>query len=55
VSYLHFRNAEGFRNFDFTLFSGREKVGTSAILRVKNEGEKIGHCLGILRKIPSTV
>ena len=40
-----FRNREGLKNFDFTLFESRGKDGVSALLRVKNEAEKIHYCL----------
>jgi hypothetical protein len=40
-----FKNQEGFLNFDFTLLASRKREGVSAILRVKNEEEKIYHCL----------
>jgi glycosyltransferase involved in cell wall biosynthesis len=40
-----FRNREGLKNFDFTLFESRGTPGVSAMLRVKNESEKILNCL----------
>lgn len=40
-----FKNQEGFQNFYFTLFESRGKAGVSAMLRVKNEAEKIHYCL----------
>jgi len=42
---VDFNNVEGLLNFDFSLFSGRERNGTSAMLRVKNEEAKIEYCL----------
>ncbi len=42
---MRFRNREGLRDFDFTLFDGRERAGVSAMLRVKNEEKKLYYCL----------
>ena len=40
-----FRNREGNRAFDFHLPRARPTTGVSAMVRVKNEGQKIEHCL----------
>ncbi len=40
-----FENREGLLNFNFTLFESRLREGVSALLRVKNEEEKIHYCL----------
>lgn len=42
----NFKNLEGFHNYYFTLFESHWKAGVSAMLRVKNEEEKIHYCLG---------
>lgn len=43
---LDFRNAEGHRQFDFTLAPGRRHApGVSAMLRIKNEATKIERCI----------
>ncbi len=41
----HFKNREGYRKFDFTLLKARKRKGVSALLRARNEEQKIGHCL----------
>lgn len=40
-----FNNREGYRNFDFTLLKARKRTGVSALVRARNEEQKIGHCL----------
>ncbi len=40
-----FENREGLLNFNFALFESRLREGVSALLRVKNEEEKIHYCL----------
>jgi glycosyltransferase involved in cell wall biosynthesis len=46
-----FRNREGFLNFDFSLFANHREQGVSALLRVKNEEEKIYHCLRSIHEV----
>jgi glycosyltransferase involved in cell wall biosynthesis len=46
-----FRNREGLLNFDFSLFASHQKQGVSALLRVKNEEEKIYHCLASIHDV----
>jgi len=41
-----FTNREGDRAYDFTLLRSRDRPGVSAMVRVRNEGGKIAHCLG---------
>jgi glycosyltransferase involved in cell wall biosynthesis len=45
VPELKFKNREGLLNYQFSLLGCRNKEGVSGLLRVKNEAEKIGHCL----------
>src|SRR5262245_62077557 len=40
-----FKNSEGFLNFNFILRDSWRRDGVSAILRVKNEADKIYYCL----------
>ena len=40
-----FRNREGLRDFDFTLLRARRNPGVSAMVRAKNEEQKIGYAL----------
>ena len=40
-----FSNNEGITNFNFSLTEGRGQNGVSALVRVKDEGQKILHCL----------
>jgi glycosyltransferase involved in cell wall biosynthesis len=40
-----FSNREGDRRYDFTLFRSRDRPGVSALVRVRNEANKIGHCV----------
>jgi glycosyltransferase involved in cell wall biosynthesis len=40
-----FRNRESLRNFDFSLSANHKNPGVSALLRVKNEEEKISYCI----------
>lgn len=40
-----FSNHEGVEAYDFSLLRSRAKPGVSAMVRVRNEAEKISHCL----------
>jgi glycosyltransferase involved in cell wall biosynthesis len=40
-----FTNQEGFKEFDFTLLGRHERSGVSALVRARNEEQKIQHCL----------
>jgi glycosyltransferase involved in cell wall biosynthesis len=40
-----FRNREHYQDFYFSLYESRERDGTTAMLRAKNEEVKIGYCL----------
>jgi glycosyltransferase involved in cell wall biosynthesis len=40
-----FSNREGAGAYDFSLFRSRARSGVSAMVRVRNEGQKISHCL----------
>lgn len=51
VRKLHFTNREGLLNFNFNLSPSGKKQGISALLRVKNEEEKIYHCLASIYEI----
>lgn len=42
---LDFKNCEMLLNFNFSLLRSHRKKGVSALLRIKNEAEKIGYCL----------
>lgn len=46
-----FRNREGFRNFDFVLRGQRDRAGVSAIVRVRNEEQKILYTLASIFEI----
>lgn len=41
----HFKNREGRRDFDFTLLKESKRQGVSALVRARNEEQKINHCL----------
>jgi len=46
-----FANVEGLLNFDFTLSARRRKRGVSGLLRVRNEEEKIYHCIASIYEV----
>jgi glycosyltransferase involved in cell wall biosynthesis len=46
-----FTNLEGIQNFDFTLSPNGKRLGVSVLLRVKNEEQKIYHCLASIYDI----
>ena len=48
---LAFANTEGFSNFDFVLRATGKKPGVSAVLRIKNEEDKIYYSLGSILAI----
>jgi hypothetical protein len=51
VKQQRFSNREGIRNFDFVLSPNRKRPGVSALLRLKNEEEKIFHCLASIYEL----
>jgi glycosyltransferase involved in cell wall biosynthesis len=40
-----FHNREGIKEYDFVLSEGRTRKGVSLLVRAKNEGQKVAHCL----------
>ena len=42
---VEFRNREGIREFDFTMPNLSDRDGMAAIIRARNEEDKIGYCL----------